>query len=716
MTSASENRLLHKLARLYNIQTAYYDVNHRRQSASGESLIAILRAMGAPISTPHEIPLALRERLQTLWQCILEPCTVIWQGKPPLIPLRLCDDTAHSKLTIHLTQENGEYFTWEFQQSDLPEQESVDIENKRYSLKYLTLPHHLPLGYHRLTVEVAKKVVHTLIMVAPVKAYTLQGDSDDRIWGLFIPLYSLHSKRSWGTGDFSDMASLVEWGSSLGSRIIGTLPLLAAFLDEPFSPSPYSPVSRLMWNELYLDVSGIPELYKCPPAQELLASSASREEIESLRSFSLVDYRRQIALKRRVLQHLSHYCYKGLSNRSEELQRFMKDNPLVEDYARFRATVEKQGSPWASWPLRLRQGVLSENDYGEEVKQYYLYVQWLTRQQFQDVYQKASDRKVRLYLDMPLGTHPDGYDVWRNQSLFLTECCGGAPPDAVYTKGQNWGFPPINPEKLRQQNYDYYIACLRHHLRPGSILRIDHFMSLHRLYCIPKSMPASEGVYVRYRAEEFYAILALESHRNMSIIVGEDLGTVPPEVRPSMKRHGIYSMYVLEYEILSNRHKSLSAVPANTVASINTHDMPPLASFWQGLDIQDRAELGLLNKRQTVRELEKLESLKEALILYLQRNGLMKGLNPVDHQAILEAFLKLLSASSADMVLVNLEDLWLETEPQNVPGTVEERPNWLRKARFSFEEFKEMPQVIDLLKEVQQIRKQRSIIIDAKEG
>jgi 4-alpha-glucanotransferase len=641
---------------------------------------------------------------------------VIWQGKPPVIPLRLCDDTAHFKLTIHLTQENGEYFTGEFQQSDLPARESIDVENRRYSLKHLILPHHLPLGYHRLTVEVGKKVVHTLIIVAPVKAYKLRADSDERIWGLFIPLYSLHSKRSWGTGDFSDMASLVEWGSSLGSRIVGTLPLLASFLDEPFSPSPYTPVSRLMWNELYLDISVIPELCKCPSAQELLASSASQEEIESLRRFSLIDYRRQIALKRRVLQQLSHYCFEVLSNRLEELQRFTKANPLVEDYARFRATVERQGRPWTSWPWRLRQGVLKEDDYDEEVKQYYLYVEWLTRQQFHHVYQKARDGKVRLYLDMPLGTHPDGYDVWRNQSLFLTDCCGGAPPDTVFTKGQNWGFPPINPEKLRQQNYDHYRACLRHHLRPGSILRIDHVMSLHRLYCIPKSLPASEGVYIRYRPEEFYAIVALESHRNMSIIVGEDLGTVPPEVRPSMKRHGIYSMYVLEYEILSNRRKSPPAVPANTIASINTHDMPPLAGFWQGLDIQDRAELGLLNKRQTRREQKELESLKEALIFYLQRNGLMQGLNPRGHQDILRAFLTFLSASSADMVLVNLEDLWLETEPQNVPGTGEERPNWLRKARFSFEEFKGMPEVIDLLKEVQQIRQQRGIKSDAKKG
>jgi len=303
-----------------------------------------------------------------------------------------------------------------------------------------------------------------------------------------------------------------------------------------------------------------------------------------------------------------------------------------------------------------------------------------------------------------LGVHPDGYDVWREREIFMPDISAGAPPDAVFTKGQNWRFPPLHPEKIREQGYRYIIACLRHHLRCASILRIDHVMGLHRLFCIPKGLEAEHGVYVYYQAEELYAILALESHRHKAIIVGEDLGTVPSYVRPAMRRHDLHRMYVVHYELASDLRRGLPPVSSNSVASLNTHDMPPFAAFWQGLDIEERRRIGLLDKAGVKEEKNRLLSMKRALVTFLQDRDWLQGAEN-DIAAVLKACLSFLAASRARIVLINLEDLWLETHPQNIPSTRKEYPNWRRRTQYTFEQFCQLPQVVDTLLTVNELRK-----------
>jgi len=423
-----------------------------------------------------------------------------------------------------------------------------------------------------------------------------------------------------------------------------------------------------------------------------------------LRNSRLVDYQRQMELKRKVLEELSQCFFAEASDRLEELHHFTETHPLVDDYARFRATGEKYHVPWRSWPQPLRDGVLREGDYNEEDRLYHLYVQWLAWQQIEKVSQKAKEKGVRLYLDLPLGVHPDGYDAWRERETFIPDTSSGAPPDTVFTRGQNWGFQPLHPERIRDQHYRYTIAYLQHHLRYAGILRIDHVMGLHRLFCIPKDMEASSGVYLHYSAEELYAILALESHRNRAIIVGEDLGTVPPYVRPAMNKHGLYRMYVVHYELASNRQKGLPPVPRNSVASLNTHDMHPFAALWQGLDINDRQELGLLDRKGTQKERRIRRDIINILSTFLRRKGWLKN-SSQDTFSALEACFSFLAESRAQIVLVNLEDLWLETKPQNVPSTRKEHPNWQRKALYSLEEFCQMPRVVDTLLNINELRK-----------
>ena len=678
-----------------------------RQQASTEALLAMLRSLGAPVATLQDVPSAWRERRQSLWQKPLEPVVVTWDNKPPVISVRLPASTADVLLKCNLKVETGEQQQLEWCGEDLLVLEAAEIEGIKYVVKQLSFPKPLPWGYHQLTLQLPKRCEETLIIAAPLKAY-VPSDKKSRIWGVFLPLYALYSNKSWGIGDFSDMETLITWVAGMGGHVIATLPVLSTFLNDIYEPSPYLPVSRQLWNELYLDVAKIPEIKECPRVQAVMASSPFQKEIKDLLNSRLVDYHRQILLKRQVLEELCQCLFNNTSDRLKALYHFTETNPLVEDYARFRATCEKRRVSWRSWPQPLRDGSLKEGDYDEENRRYHLYVQWLAYQQVQALSETARGKNMQLYLDLPLGIHPDGYDVWREHGSFVLDASVGAPPDVVFTKGQDWQFPPLHPEKLREQGYQYFIGYLRHHLRHADILRLDHVMSLHRLFCIPNGLETNQGVYLRYHAEELHAILSLESHRNRTIIVGEDLGTVPPEVRQDMGRHNLHRMYVVNYELASKPQAPFHPIHRNSVASLNTHDMATFASFWQGFDIEKRLELGLLDEAGAQNESKSRHAIKEALVTFLKDKGWIEG-DVTDVPAILKACLAFLSASQARIVLVNLEDLWLETQPQNIPSTVEEYPNWRRKSRYSFEAFSCMPQVIDTLLMVEQLREQGGI-------
>lgn len=703
MSSASQTRLLHQLAHLYGVQTAYYDVYHHRRQASIESLLAILRSLRVPITTLQDVPSAWRERRQLIWKRLLEPVIVAWDSEPAVIQLRLPVAIAEAPINCCLKLETGKQQSWKLSGANLSTVETAEVEGTQYVTKRLLLPERLPWGYHQLTLELPGRIDTSLLISAPLKTYLPQAKPENRGWGVFLPLYALQTQKSWGSGDFSDLEELINWICGVGGNVVATLPLLATFPND-VEHSPYLPISRLLWNEFYLDVNKVPELRECPSAQALTTSSSFQEETKALRNLTLIDYQRQMALKRKALQELSNYFFTHESYRRDALRYFTEANTVVEDYARFRAASEKQGTSWQSWPQPLRQGVLREADYSEENRQYYLYVQWLAHQQIESVSEKAREKGVRLYLDLPVGTHPDGYDGWREREAFISDVSVGAPPDTIFTKGQDWKFSPLHPEKIREQGYRYIINYLRHHLRHAGILRIDHVMGLHRLFCIPKGMEASQGVYLRYPAEELYAILALESHRNKAIIVGEDLGTVPSYVRPAMKKHGLHRMYVLHYELATNKQKGLHPASYNSVASLNTHDMPPFASFWRGSDIQEWVKLGLLNRAGTLKEKKSRQDTIKTLRASLKRKGWLKKAD-VDTLSAVKACLSFLADSRAQIVLVNLEDLWLETQPQNIPGIHDIYPNWRRKARYRLEEFCQMPQVTDTLNFIDLLRK-----------
>lgn len=674
-------RNLKQLARLYGIATAYRDFTGRLRQASPRALLSALGALGAPVYGAADVPEALHRRKLELWRRPCEPVAVCLAGEKPALELRLGAGRCTGPITCRLEPENEEPLQWTCAPALLPVIRTETIDRVEYTARRLTLPGALPPGYHRLELQFADGSCETKVISAPARAHAFSAGGS-RIWGVFAPLYALRSGGGWAAGSVTDLEALNSWVGSLGGKITGTLPLLAAYLEEPFEPSPYSPVSRLFWNEFFLDAEKIPELKNCPPARELINSRAFRAGIEILRRAPLVDYRRGMAVKGEVLQLLARCCYENQSVRLDELRRWAAQNPVAGDYARFRAAVSRLHCTWESWPERMQSGDLRPGDYDPETERYHLYVQWVAYRQFGELTMRARASGPGLYLDFPLGVHRGGYDVWRGQELFATGSACGAPPDQLNTGGQNWEFPPLRPDKLREQGYRYYIECLRHHLRHAGVLRLDHVAGLHRLYWIPAGLPADEGVYVHYPHDEFYAVLKLESRRHRAVLVGEDLGTVPGGVRAAMSRHGLKGMYVLPFEFKSPFRKGLYPMPAGSLACLNTHDMPPFASFWRDSKPADRA----------------------ALAGFLRRRGFLRtGAGSV--QAVLKACYKYLASGRAGIVLINLEDLWLETLPQNIPGTGLEQPNWRRRARRSIEDLHRMPGILKTLKEIDRLRK-----------
>ena len=693
------SRSLRELAALHSVLTAYRDAAGKRQVASDDGLLSVLRALGIDIDSARAATSLLSERKKEIAARSVESVTIAWNGRLS-VDLNLRRKTGETA-DILINLENGE--TLRASVKLVPARRKTEDGEGAASANPVThrvrFPQTLPFGYHDAEITIGKVKYQTFILSAPRECFSKT--DEDRSWGVFMPIYALVSKNNWGAGDFSDFNRLAELVQSRGGSVVATLPMLATFLGPgPYEPSPYSPASRMFWNEFYVDLNRIPEFQSSKEARRMVDASDFQGEISALRKMRFVDYRRQMALKRRVLEQLaSTFFESGSPQRREEFEKFRREYPDVDDYARFRATTEKQQSGWPVWPDRIRDGNLQDGDFDANARHYHLYAQWVTTEQLAQLADQARNSGRGLYLDFPLGVHPDGYDVWRERSSFATGASVGAPPDPFFTRGQDWGFPPIHPERLRQTRYRYIIEALRRHMRFAGVLRLDHVMALHRLYWIPRGEQATNGVYVRYPAEELYAVIAIESHRFQTSIVGEDLGTVPSYVRTSMERHNLRRMYVLQYEARSDGRSALSPVFDGAFASINTHDMPSFAAWWAALDVESRVQMGLLTEVEAEKASSNRQRTREGIINFLQRKGLLRGSGDNPAQ-VHDACMAYLSQSPAEIALVSLEDLWLERQPQNTPGTSEEKPNWRRKAVKTLEEICSSPSITLRLKTI----------------
>ncbi|MEO6771478.1 MAG: 4-alpha-glucanotransferase [Kofleriaceae bacterium] len=661
-----------ELARAAGIDPDYTSWRGAPTSASDEAVRAALCALGPDLGidfdamAPEAAFAAIEART---WAERVPPVVVAWDGEL-VVPMRVPAET-EGAWSIDVVTEDGRAFAARGTLFELRADRHACPGGKIYCVRTAELSLDGALGYHELVWSCGEETGTALVIAAPTRAWGSPGNFARR-WGVFAPVYGLASRASGHAGDLGTLRTLFEQVAARGGAYVATLPILAAFLDEPCAFSPYSPASRLFWNEMYLELSrfGADLGVAVPEAPPYVAGS--------------IDYRAQYAWRRPVIDRLATAFFAD-PERTAAVERWATQYGVF-DYAAFRAIGERQGRGWRGWPAELRDGTKPARSRAEAVAlagglaedaariDSHVFAQWAMHSQLSALQGGA----VALYLDLPVGVSLDAYEVWRWRRLFLPSLAAGAPPDALFLGGQNWGLPPMSPIALRRGRYKYFIDCVRHHMRVAGMLRIDHVMGLFRLYCVPEGRPATDGVYLRYPAEDLLAILTLESRRATCALCGEDLGTVPPDVRPAMHRHGLYRLHVGQWSFPRHAGQPSEEAPPGSIASLNTHDTATFAGWWTGADITDKLDLALIDEREARHErIERAETQQAVLAL-----APVFGESPKDDRALADIERALigataeLAAGQAEVVLVSLDDLALEPVPHNVPGTTLERPNW----------------------------------------
>jgi 4-alpha-glucanotransferase len=662
------DRSLRDLANAAGLDPEYTSWKGEPAAASDESLRLALRAFARDLGVevermgPHAALQALERKR---WLEVVPPVVLAWDGRlslPFSVPAEMDLDWE-----CEVTTEQGGVVRAHGRLFDLPADSHAWPGGVVHCVRRAEVWLEGQLGYHTVKWRTAGTEGEAMVIAAPTKAWGQPGYGLKR-WGVFAPVYGLASPHSGAAGDLANLAKLMAAVERRGGRYVSVLPILAQFLDEPYAYSPYSPASRLYWNELYLDLHKIgAEVGIALPAPPPIQADTP------------IDYRAQYRWRRPIIDE----CVKRLC--ADEAFRSGVDlwarGKGAYDYAAFRALGEQYRTGWRQWPAHLREGTKLAQTREDALAMgadaarvdSHVVAQWLMHSQLHQL----QGGEVALYLDLPVGVNCDAYEVWRWRELFLTELAAGAPPDALFLGGQNWGLPPLSPIALRRARYRYFIDCLRHHMRVAGMLRIDHVMGLFRLYCVPEGRPATDGVYLRYHADELLAIVTLESSRACCAVAGEDLGTVPDGVRPAMQRHGMFRLHVGQWSFPQHVGEAPAPSPAEAVASLNTHDTATFAGWWRGTDIDDKRDLGLIDAAQENAERHDRDRQKTAILAFADARIENDTLTELERAMV--AMTTDLALGPAEIVLVSLDDLVLDPVPHNVPGTVHERPNWQRR-------------------------------------
>ena len=593
----------------------------------------------------------------------------------------------------------------------------------------ITLPANLAPGYHQLSLTQAKKSWPCRVIVAPKRCFeptsVRQGD---KIWGLSVQLYSVRSEQNWGIGDFGDLKRLLTEVADRGGDFIGLNPIHSLYPAIPDSASPYSPSSRRWLNVLYIDVSAVPEFRQSHEAQRWLNGEETQHRLKQARESDWVDYGTVAELKLFSLA----LAWKAFCQHDE-------DHPSQQHFADFiakggeslywqaafdalhGAMIKENDSLWGwpVWPEALRdihseavQKFCAQNQ--EEVR-FWLWLQWLANRQFEACWQLSQQRDmaVGLYRDLAVGVAEGGAETWSDRELYCTGASVGAPPDILGPQGQNWGLPPMDPHVMTARGYQPFIDLLRANMAGCGALRIDHVMSLLRLWWIPYGETANYGAYVSYPVDDLIAILALESQRNQCMVLGEDLGTVPKEIVARLRNAGIYSWKVLYFEQENHdRYRAPAAWPRQSVASATTHDLPTLRGFWDAVDLGMGETLGLYPDKVVLQDLYQQRShQKQALLNALHQYGCLpkhagKKASLMKMTPVLNRGMHRFIADSGSALLgLQPEDLLDMDKPVNVPGTTDQYPNWRRRLSVTLEAMFGDARVNALLRDVHRRRK-----------
>ncbi len=677
---------LAQLAKQYGLGEKFYDFRGECRVFSDTARGAILQAMGAPAAALTTSQSVATEKPACL------PAVVVRTQQELHIDINL-DEQPSNKLILTINTETKQHIEWQCEATQL---QRMDDGSHR-----ITLPADLPLGYHQLEIKGKKLRASCKLIIAPTQCYlTTDINEGARHWGLSIQLYTLRSSQNWGIGDFADLRNMMTAFAPHGCALVGLNPLHALRIADPRYFSPYSPSSRQFINVLYIAITEVAEYANCVAAQQWV--NAHQTQLMQLRATSLVNYTAVAQCKFTVLPMLfEEFQRTHLANHTEHAQRFhayveaqgeaLRLHALYDALDQHFSKTPESNWGWRSWPEPYHDphhAVVKKfaKQHVWEVE-YFMYLQWVANTQLQaaQAHACAVGMKYGVYADVAVGVDTNGSEVWSNRSLHVEKISVGAPPDPLALKGQDWGIPPQHPLQMQAEGYQTFSRLLRANMQAAGALRIDHVMSLCRLWWVPHGMSATEGVYVHYPLHDLIKVLALESVRNRCVVIGEDLGVVPNEVREALKQFSVLQYKVLFFEKLSDgQYIAPDQYPRNALAVVTTHDLPLLKAWWTSADIRLQEQLHHYPDEATLLQVKRnRERDRHQLMQAMVNAGLWhwQAYEPLPEysHALLRAAYVYAGLTNAALLMVQPEDLLHMTEPVNVPGTNNEYPNWQRK-------------------------------------
>ena len=727
--------LIEKLVELRGVESKYIDAWGKPAQVNEASKRKLLQVMGYKVDDQEALEGQVEKEYQQMWMSPLNPVQVNRSDEELYISVRLPIELVNDNFRLHITLESGE----EVEQLVVPVDGDLinttlidDIEFQEYVIQISTT---LPMGYHTLSLQAEDKdeLANMRLIMAPRACYHPKALLDgNKIWGLSVQLYCLRSSNNWGIGDFTDLANLVESAAKQGAQFIGLNPIHALYPANPNACSPYGPSSRRWLNFIYLDVTAL-DGFQSDTVQEIVNDSQFQSALAYARNVDYVDYEAVTKLKLQALTAIFNYQNEQYLSKNTKLNKAFKafvaeggdSLQMLATYDALQEHLAEQGKPSWGWPVFPKEySDFSSPAVAKFVKsqakriKFYLFLQWQAALQLEAANEKALKQQmtIGIYRDLAVGVSEGSAEIWGNKDLYCVDASVGAPPDVLGPLGQNWGLPPMDPEKLYSQRYQPIIDLFSSNMKSSGALRIDHVMALLRLWWVVKGDNAKDGGYVYYPVDDLLGILALESQRHQSLVIGEDLGTVPEEIKSKLADNGVYSYRVFFFEQAEDGgFFSPAHYPVQSMSTLTTHDMPTLTGYWHCLDLQLGKELGLYpteeilstlytsrhdNKQEILNSLHGHASIPNWIDQSVDHLGMSRDLNfgMQTHMA----------AGSSALLSLQLED-WLQMDkPVNVPGTFNEYPNWKRKLNRNLEHIFSDPELVQLAQNLTNARKRAS--------
>lgn len=670
--------LLRELAAAHGVGTTFRGWDGMERNVPDGTLHSVLAALGIPTGGAEELERALQETRMAPWRHVLPPVVVVREGQKSHVDVHVPD--GHRVSAWIITEDGSRHEAVQQDNWDEP----VDIDGVRTGRATFAIPGDLPLGWHTLLADSVGTVAQCPLVVTPRRLQTTEALAGRRNWGLTAQLYSVRSSRSWGIGDFADLADLAAVSGREGAGFVLVNPLHAAEPRPPVEDSPYLPTTRRFFNPLYLRVEDIPEFgYLDLPGRSEVQRLAEQQHGANLAS-GLLDRNASFAAKLAALELVFRVTRSPA--RAQAFAGFCSEQGQgLADFALWCALAEQLPPDSPEWTAAASS---PDTDYCREQRtlladriEFHCWLQWCCDRQLEVAQHSAKDAGMEIGVihDLAVGVKRGGADAWTLAGVLARDVTVGAPPDVFNQQGQDWTQPPWHPGRLAESGYAAYRDMLRTVLRHAGGIRVDHILGLFRLWWIPAGAGPGQGTYVYYDHEALIGILALEAQRAGAIVIGEDLGVFEPWVRDYLAERGIFGTSILWFE-----HDAGGPIPPENyrqqcLTSVNTHDLPPTAGYLAGEHVTLRESLGLL-QRPVDEERAEAAAEQEAVLSRVRERGFLTADDrggQGDVQATVEALYAFTALTPSSLLGVALVDAVGETRTQNQPGTSSEQyPNW----------------------------------------